>query len=141
MPIPKGCRQFPTTRAVVHAAGMRLGIDFGTTRTVVSAGTHLVEFASDRAGFRATQTVTVEPGQVSTVQVAVPNGSLSVRAEPPAEVFVDGQPAGTTPIEALPLSVGVRTIVLRHPRAGERSYEVVIREGRLTALSVNLEPR
>jgi hypothetical protein len=120
------------------------GVAAGSTRQaplLLAAGTHTVELASDRAGVRTTTRVTVAPGQVAVVPITLPQGTLSVTALPDADVFVDGQPAGRTPVDHVALTVGVRRILVRHPELGERSYEVVVREGRQTQLTVDLRPR
>ena len=108
---------------------------------LLAAGTHSVELASDRAGVRTSTRVTIAPGQVAVVPITLPEGTLSVTAQPDADVFVDGQPAGRTPVDHIALTVGVRKILVRHPELGERSFEVVVREGRQTQLSVDLRPR
>jgi len=113
----------------------------GSTRDaprLIAAGTHDVVLASERAGVRTTTCVTVVPGQVATVPVTLPNGSLSVTSEPQAEVLVDGRSLGTTPLDGVALAAGVRRVVVRTANFGERSYEVVVRDGRLTELSVDL---
>ena len=126
---------------------MDLSIDgtlVGTTAQalpLLAAGPHEIVVSSRRAGFRTTERVTVEPGQVSTVAVAVPDGSLTVEATPDADVFVDGKPLGATPLRGIPISAGVRHVVVRSASLGERTYEVVVREGQHTALSVDLRPR
>ncbi len=117
------------------------GVSMGSTRDapqLIAAGTHDVVLASERAGVRTTTRVTVVAGQVATVPVTLPNGTLSVTSEPQAEVLVDGRSLGTTPLDRVALAAGVRRIVVRTPNFGERSYEVVVRDGRLTELSVDL---
>jgi len=115
----------------------------GSTRQaplLLAAGTHNLEVASDRAGVRTATRVTVAPGQVAVVPITLPQGTLSVTAQPDADVFVDGQPAGRTPVDRVALTVGVRRILVRSA-LGERTYEIVVREGRQTQLSVDLRPR
>ena len=105
---------------------------------LIAAGTHDVVLASERAGVRTTARVTVQPGQLLTVPVRLPEGVLSVTAQPAAEVLVDGRSIGTTPISRLALAAGVHRVIVRTAELGERSYEVVVRDGRLTELSVDL---
>jgi hypothetical protein len=117
------------------------GVAAGSTRQaslLLAAGEHEIVLESDRAGVRRTAHIVVAPGEVSVVPITLPQGMLSVTAQPEADVFVDGQPAGRTPVDRLALTVGVRRIVVRHPQLGERSYELVVREGRQTQLSVDL---
>jgi len=48
--------------------------------------------------------VQVSPGETIPVSVTLPNGNVSMNALPWAEVLVDGQAAGTTPLANLALS-------------------------------------
>ena len=117
------------------------GVSMGSTRDaprLIAAGAHDVVLASERAGVRTTTRVTVVPGQTVTVPVALPDGTLSVTSEPQGEVLVDGRSLGTTPLDRVALAAGVRRVVVRTANFGERSYEVVVRDGRLTELSVDL---
>ena len=91
--------------------------------TLIAAGPHEIVVASARAGFRATERVTVEPGQVSAIQVAVPEGSLGVDAQPPSDVLVDGTRVGVTPLDPNLLAAGVRTVVVRNAELGERTMK------------------
>jgi len=144
-PVPSGA---PAGWLLVEApVELDLSIDgtrLGTTRrapALVSAGAHVVVLSDARSGFHRTSRVRVEPGETSTLVVAVPDGALSVEAQPEAQVFVDGEPLGTTPLERVPVAAGVRKVVVRNGSLGERTYEVVVREGQHTALSVDLRPR
>jgi serine/threonine-protein kinase len=51
---------------------------------------------------------------------------LSVNALPWAEVEIDGQPVGTTPLANLSLPIGSHEIVWKHPERGERRRTVAI---------------
>ena len=76
----------------------------GTTnigRLLLSPGVHVLDFVSDELGFRAQRTVTVRPGAATDVRLDLPAVTLSVNAQPWAEVFVDGERVGETPIGTL----------------------------------------
>ena len=49
-----------------------------------------------------------------------PKGTVNVNAQPWAEVWVDGQRVGETPIANLEVSLGTREFVFKHPQYGER---------------------
>jgi serine/threonine-protein kinase len=53
-------------------------------------------------------------------------GTLSVNAQPWAEVWVDGQRIGETPIGNLSLPIGHHELVVRHPQLGERRQTVAV---------------
>ena len=54
------------------------------------------------------------------------NGQLSVNATPWAEVFLDGDRIGETPIANYTTSIGRHDIVFRHPQFGEQRKTVVV---------------
>jgi hypothetical protein len=68
--------------------------------------------------------------------VALPEGLLQVNAEPGAEVWVEGERVGVAPIAAVPVQIGTREIVVRHPDLGERRETVEVRYGRTTVVTI-----
>ena len=62
------------------------------------------------------------PGETSAMKVDPPKGSLSLNATPWAEVWIDGERAGETPIGNVQLSIGQHEVVFRHPELGERRF-------------------
>jgi hypothetical protein len=93
-------------------------------RILMPIGRHDLELRATRFGFQMTTTVEVAAGRTSVVPVAVPNGRLSINASPWAEVWLDGQPVGQTPVANLSVPVGQHQIVWRHPQLGERRESV-----------------
>jgi hypothetical protein len=89
-------------------------------------GTHELEFASDVVGYRVVRTVTIEPGRTTRIRIPARSGVLHVNALPWAEVWVDGQPTGETPLGNLEAPIGTREIVFRHPELGERRQTVLV---------------
>ena len=95
-------------------------------RIMVSAGRHQLEIVSEALGYRATAVVQVPAGKVAPVRIEWPKGTASVNAEPWAEVWIDGEKTGETPIGNLSLPIGPHEIVFRHPELGEQRYAVSI---------------
>jgi serine/threonine-protein kinase len=56
----------------------------------------------------------------------MPNGSLSINALPWAEVYIDGEYAGTTPLGNVAVAIGSHDVVWRHPELGERRGTVSV---------------
>lgn len=113
----------------------------GTTnigRLLLPPGQHVLDFVSDELGFRAQRTVTVRSGAATDVRLELPAVTLSVNAQPWAEVFVDGERVGETPIGTLSRSVGRHEIVLRHPDLGERRRTVTLTTNGPNRLSVDM---
>jgi hypothetical protein len=103
----------------------------GTTasdRIMLPAGTHTFSLRSEELEFSTSLPVRVTPGRTVTAAVQVPTGLLSVNALPWAEVLIDGQSAGTTPLGNLVVPIGSREVVWRHPQFGERRRLVVVKE-------------
>jgi hypothetical protein len=101
----------------------------GTTqsdRIMVSAGKHDLELVNEPLGYRVTRTVQVAPGKVASIAVNWPTGTLAINALPWADVTVDGNAAGQTPIGNLTLSIGPHEIVFRHPDFGEQRQAVTV---------------
>ncbi|HZT77660.1 MAG TPA: PEGA domain-containing protein [Vicinamibacterales bacterium] len=95
-------------------------------RIMVSAGKHDLEIVNEPLGYRVTRTVQVPPGKVSPISVTWPTGSLAINALPWADVTVDGNPVGQTPIGTLTLPIGPHEIVFRHPDLGEQHQAVTV---------------
>jgi len=90
------------------------------------AGRHDIELVNESIGYRETHTVYVAAGKIFPIVVILPMGTMSVNALPWAEVWVDGQKVGETPVGNLEMAVGPHEIVFRHPQLGERRQTVVV---------------
>jgi hypothetical protein len=113
----------------------------GTTRTdriMMSAGRHDVLLVNDTVGLRTTRVVQVLPGKVASVSVEVPNGTIALNAIPWAEVWIDGEKVGETPIGNLPVAIGPRNVLFRHPELGEQHHTVMVTLKGVARLSVDL---
>lgn len=104
----------------------------GAAKVMLAAGKHDVLLRNESAGFETARTITVVPGQVTSVQIDPPKGLLNVNARPWADVLIDGQMAGQTPLSSLSLAIGPHQITFRHPQFGERTERIVV-----TARGVN----
>ena len=104
----------------------------------INDGSHSVEFVNEALGFRFRQTVVVKPGQMAAIKIGVPNGRVSINAVPWAEVTIDGNPAGETPLANLSLPIGPHEIVFRHPELGEKKQTVIVKVDGLTKVTQTL---
>ena len=93
------------------------------------AGPQIIGLENESVGFRDVRTVEVVGGKVTPVAVTLPNGSISINARPWAEVFVDGQRLGETPVSQFSLPVGIHEITFRHPDHDERKVSVMVKIG------------
>lgn len=113
----------------------------GTTnigRLLLPPGQHVLDFVSDELGFRAQRTVTVRPGAATELSLDLPSVTLSINAQPWADVSVDGERVGETPIGTLARPIGRHEIVLRHPELGERRRTVTLTTNGPNRISVDM---
>ncbi|MCL4814080.1 MAG: PEGA domain-containing protein, partial [Vicinamibacteraceae bacterium] len=108
-------------------------------KMLLSPGSHTIELVNRRLGYRETRSIVIEPGKPATVSVA-PEGSVEIEAPDGTEVFVDGEPAGTTPLAQVSVGLGTRDITLRHPTQGERRTTVVVTASAATRVNFSALP-
>jgi hypothetical protein len=108
------------------------GRRIGTTedgQIVVPSGRHRVGLVNARLNYRGEVVLNVRPAAVTSHNVTLPEGLLQVIAEPGAEVRIEGERAGVAPLGPLPVPLGTREVVVRHPEFGERRQIVEVRYG------------
>jgi len=130
-----------TVAAPVDVEVREHGKALGTSRTdriMVPAGRHELEVVSDTLGYRATSVVQVLPGKGAPVRIEWPQGTVSLNAEPWAEVSIDGEKVGDTPIGNLSLPIGPHEIVFRHPELGEQRHAMSVSLKAPARLSVDM---
>ena len=114
----------------------------GTTdadRIMLAAGRHELQLVNESLGYTATRVVTVQPGKVSTVTADLPNCVVNLQALPWAEVWIDGQRIGDTPIGNLSVPVGPHEVVFRHPQYGEKRHAISVTLRTPVRLSVDMK--
>ena len=109
-----------------------------TDRIMVSAGRHDIEIVNEAVGYRATRTLQVTAGKVAAVKLEMPKGTISVNAQPWAEVWIDGERIGETPIGNLSVAIGTHSVLFRHPELGEQHHTALVTLKGPTRLSVDM---
>jgi hypothetical protein len=107
-------------------------------RLMLAAGRHDVELVNETLGYRVARVVQVLPGKVAALSVDLPKGVVSLNATPWAEVWLDGQRVGETPIGNLSVPIGPHEIVFRHPQFGEKRHAVSVTMSGPTRVSVDM---
>lgn len=107
-------------------------------RLMVSAGKHEIELVNEPLGYRVVRTIQVTPGKVTPIKVEWPRGTVSINAQPWADVFIDGERIGETPIGNLQLPIGPHEIVFRHPELGEQKYATTVSLREPSRVSVDM---
>jgi hypothetical protein len=111
---------------------VRNGDFLGTSedaRIPLPAGTHEIGLENESVNFREMRRVDVPVNRGVAVAVALPQGMLNINAVPWADVFVDGQSIGQTPVSQLALPIGPHEILYRHPQHGDRRITVIVKVG------------
>jgi hypothetical protein len=106
---------------------------------VATAGRHEFEFVNSAIGYRMRRVVEIKAGQITSLSMTVPNGTLNINAVPWASVWIDGNAFGDTPLGNLSIAPGEHDIVFRHPQLGERREKAMVRADRPTRVTVNLQ--
>jgi hypothetical protein len=124
----------------VFENGRRIGAS-DLERIMLPVGRHDLEFVNNALGFRVYRAVQVSAGQVSSVRLEWPRGSMAVNAIPWAEVLVDGNRVGETPIGSITVPIGTHEVVFRHPDLGERRMTVTVTTGEPVKVGVDLRSK
>ena len=104
-----------------------------------AAGRRELELVNAQLGYRVRRVVDVRAGRVTAVELAPPNGLMSINASPWAEVWIDGKPAGETPLANLSVSLGEHEVLFRHPQLGEQRRTALVRVDGVTRVSVSFQ--
>ena len=110
-------------------------------RLMVSAGRHDIEIVNETLGYRAARTLQVSPGKVTPIKIDFPKGTIALNAVPWAEVWVDGEKVGDTPIGNLSLAIGSHEILFRHPELGEQRHAATVTLNAPARLSVDMRKK
>ncbi len=127
---------FSPVELKILEGGRLIGTSSGE-RLMVPPGLHELELVNDELGYRSTEVLTVKPGETASLSVE-PKGQVNLNAIPWAEVFVDGEKIGETPMANVPVTIGTREFVFRHPELGERRMTAVVTMKETTHVNVDL---
>jgi hypothetical protein len=103
---------------------------------ILSPGSHTLRLANKQLGYVATETVEVQPGEVTRIAVD-PRGRANINAAPWAEVWIDGEKAGETPLANVAVRLGIREFIFKNPQFGERKVVVTVTAGAPVSVSVD----
>jgi hypothetical protein len=124
----------------VYAEGRLVGTTEAET-ILLPVGEHDLELVNEAVGLRTRRTVTVQAGRTTALQIEPPRVSVHVNAVPWAEVWIDNQRVGETPIGNLQQTIGSHEVVFRHPELGERRMIVMITMKEPARISMDLRKR
>jgi hypothetical protein len=124
----------------IHEGGRLLG----TTESdalMLPVGQHQLTFSDETSGFRAVRIVQIEPGQTTSTALEMPRAPVNVNAIPWAEVWVDSERIGETPIGNHLLAIGPHQVELRHPELGTRRVTLAVSLNRTNRLAVDMRQK
>ncbi len=113
-------------------------ISVSTPKTVQLFEDGRLLIVNDSLGYRSTRAVHVTAGEVSAIAVEFPKGTIALNAVPWADVWIDGEKVGETPIGNLPVTIGPHEVIFRHPDLGEQRELVTVTLTAPTRVSVDL---
>ena len=122
----------------IREGGRLLGTS-DADRVMMAAGRHELELTNELLGYRTTRVVQVPPGKVAGIKIDLPNGTVNLNASPWAEVWIDGQRVGETPIGNLSVPIGPHEVVFRNPQLGEKRHAISVTLGAPVRLSVDMK--
>ena len=82
-----------------------------------------------------------ETSVIIPIKIEFPKGNIALNAVPWAEVWVDGEKVGETPIGNLSLSLGPHEVVFRHPELGEKRVVTTVTLAGPAKVSVDMRKK
>jgi hypothetical protein len=132
-----GVRVTSSVELQVFQDGSLLGTTAGPI--ALPEGSHALDFVNESLGYRSRQTVTVKAGQLAALRLTLPQGRININATPWANVWIDGNAAGETPIANLTLPIGNHEIVFRHPQLGEQRMTATVKSDGIARVSATFQ--
>lgn len=128
----------PVPEAAVFVDGERVGTVPQTRE--VSTGEHFVVVSKE--GHKTfEEKIRIDPGQTITVTAQLPQvGQLQILSTPPgAEVLIDGEVVGPTPVKDYEVDVGQHVVTVRYPDYYDFEKQVAVKGGEREIISAKLE--
>jgi hypothetical protein len=91
-------------------------------KVLLPPGPHGLHFENRDLGYSETRRVEVQPGQTTSLSLVAPPSTLTVTANAPGVVSIDGQQVGETPLTNQPIALGTREILVKGADGTERRF-------------------
>jgi hypothetical protein len=108
------------------------------SRLILAPGPHDLQIVSETLAFKTALHAEIFAGKVTRLPVTLPKGVIHLNAAPWAEVWIDGEKVGETPLGNLPIAIGPHEIVFKHPEFGEQHHAATVTAAAPVRLSVDL---
>ena len=103
---------------------------------ILGPGRHTLRLVNKELEYNASETVDVVAGETTRLDLD-PKGRANINAAPWAEVWIDGERAGETPLANVSIRLGVREFVFKNPQFPERKQSITITAGSPASISVD----
>ena len=104
----------------------------------LQAGRHDLEFVNETFGVHVAKVVELKAGATLPLVVRPPAGLVSIATSPSAEIRIDGERVGMSPIVKRQVPAGRHDLVVVHRELGERRISLTVAAGAPVSLSVDL---
>jgi hypothetical protein len=93
---------------------------------MLGPGHHKLRLTNRTLAFDEIREIDLKSGESATLSITPPPSTLTVTANEPGEVFLDGVKVGETGLNGLPVALGTHEIVVRRAAGGEKRYTVTV---------------
>ncbi|HEX4565905.1 MAG TPA: PEGA domain-containing protein, partial [Vicinamibacterales bacterium] len=93
---------------------------------ILGPGRHKLYLSNKDLEYTSTEEVEVQPGETTQLSLD-PRGRANINAAPWAEVWIDGEKLGETPLAEAAIRLGVREIVFKNPQFPDRKFVTTIK--------------
>ena len=121
---------------VIDVAENGRAIGTSENQIILGPGRHELHFQNKELNYNETRSVDIEPGEATKVNVD-PRGIANINAVPWANISIDGEDAGQTPLANVKIRLGVREIVFKNPQFPDRKVVVNVKSGTPVTVSVD----
>ncbi len=99
---------------------------------------HALRLENAKFGFQDTMNVSIERSDTIEVEAVLPQAPVQLNAVPWADVWLDGQQIGQTPLGNIRVTIGPHEVRFAHPQLGEQRRTIEVSAQGTNRLSVNL---
>ena len=103
---------------------------------ILGPGRHKLHVSNKDLEYESAEEVEIQPGETTKLTLD-PRGALNLNAAPSAEVWVDGDKIGETPLANAAIRLGVREIVFKNPQFPDRKVVTTVKARTSDTISVD----
>lgn len=116
---------FAPFEVTVTEGGRLVHLEDGN-QIMLPAGRHELHVVNRTLAYDTVHHVEVTPGETVTISIGPPTSTMTINANAPAEVWIDGVHAGEAPLVGRQVTVGTHDIVVRRGDGDERHAVVTV---------------